>query len=256
MSTQYDSLAADYPDVQNLPGAAIEEINVQGAIGSLDGTRCLDLACGDGHFSRLLLEWGAKEVIGVDISRGMLEQAANLSKEQISRGRLRLIQSDVSKSIDVDGEFDVILASWLLNYAPDRETMDNMFRNIEAKLKTGGEFVGLTTPPQRGTKVDLEANLRNSIKYGCSGRITKEMEIGFGVHNVLGMEGKPIAEMDDFYLRPDVYESAAARNSLHNCEWKRVFATKELKEKYGETFWDDCFQGSAFRCIRGFEVEL
>lgn len=73
MRAQYDNLAADYPDVQYLPGAGIEEVNVRAAIGTLNGARCVDLACGDGHYSRLLLSWGANEVIGVDISEKMLE---------------------------------------------------------------------------------------------------------------------------------------------------------------------------------------
>ena len=246
MPTQYDSLASDYPDIQNLPGAAIEEINVHAAIGSVEGVRCLDLACGDGHFSRLLLEWGANEVVGADISQAMLEQAAKLSRLEISRGQLRLIKSDVSKNIDVDGEFDIILASWLLNYAPDQETMNDMFRNIQSKLKAGGKFVGLTTPPQSGTRVDVEAHLSKNMKYGCWGHVTKEIEAGFQVHNVLGTGGTPIVEIDNFYLRPEVYERAATKNNLHDCEWKKVFATDGLKATYGEAFWDDCVEDPHF----------
>lgn len=39
------------------------------------GKSILDLGCGTGHFSSYCIENGASKVIGVDISRNMIEQA-------------------------------------------------------------------------------------------------------------------------------------------------------------------------------------
>ena len=43
------------------------------------------------------------------------------------------------------GEYDLVFAGWLLNYAPSGKDMANMFRNVALNLKDGGHFVVRTT---------------------------------------------------------------------------------------------------------------
>ena len=67
------------------------------AIGDPSGKTVIDLCCGDGRLGWLLLEMGAKSVIGVDISREMLDRAEErrLSLPAEDRDRIRFVQADL-----------------------------------------------------------------------------------------------------------------------------------------------------------------
>src|SRR5450830_630944 len=48
------------------------------------GRRVLDIACGEGYGSRMLKEWGASEVLGVDVSQEAIDHARhNFSREGV-----------------------------------------------------------------------------------------------------------------------------------------------------------------------------
>ena len=50
-------------------------------VGQMSGEKLLDLACGSGYYTRKLQGLGAGTVIGVDISRHMLEEARTIEQE-------------------------------------------------------------------------------------------------------------------------------------------------------------------------------
>ncbi len=58
-----------------------ETYSLMKLIGDLDGKRVLDVACGEGHFTRLLRSAGVAEVAGIDISERMID----LAREQEAR---------------------------------------------------------------------------------------------------------------------------------------------------------------------------
>lgn len=73
--------------------------------------RALDLGCNEGYFCHRLLEWGANEVVGIDI-REVNVRRANLLRDHfgISPDRVSFHQADI---FDLDpkelGSFDVVL---------------------------------------------------------------------------------------------------------------------------------------------------
>lgn len=42
------------------------------------------------------------------------------------------------------GPFDLVFAAWLLNYAPSRKHLVEMFRNVAFNLRDGGSFVTIS----------------------------------------------------------------------------------------------------------------
>jgi tRNA (mo5U34)-methyltransferase len=80
------------------------------------GARALDLACNEGWFAHRLLEWGASEVVAVDV-RAQNIHRAELIREHfgIPAHRLRLLHADVY-DLDADalGRFDVVLCLGLI----------------------------------------------------------------------------------------------------------------------------------------------
>ena len=73
MSTQYDAIGTRYNSMHDLPAIHLERPSAIAALGDISGKRALDLACGTGRYSRLLIELGAASVVGVDISPVMIE---------------------------------------------------------------------------------------------------------------------------------------------------------------------------------------
>lgn len=83
--------------------------------------------------------------------------------------------------------------------------------------------MALTIAPAGGTKNQLDADLKKGLKYGCSGEVSMEVGDGLVMHNVLGMEGHPIVELENYYLRPEVLDNAARssglKRSLYQMSW-------------------------------------
>src|SRR2546423_2436971 len=160
MSTQYDSIGTAYNALKTLPAARIERINVHDAVDPyVTGARVLDLACGTGYYTRALPEWGAKEVVGMDISPEMVK-AAKAEAAKIGEQRCSFVVGDASEPFKLDSApFDLVLGVWLLNYAPSAEVMAKMWQNIAGNLRPGGTFVGIVTSPESGM-----ANIRRTTE--------------------------------------------------------------------------------------------
>ncbi len=100
----------------------------------LAGKRVLDLGCGYGWHCRYALDRGADEVVGVDLSQRMLEQARLRTNSE----RCHYLQMAIE---DVDfppAYFDVVISSLALHYVEDYE---GVLRRVAACLKVGGDFV-------------------------------------------------------------------------------------------------------------------
>ena len=55
------------------------------------------------------------------------------------------------------GPFDVVFGAWLLNYAPDRKGLVDMFRTVALNLRDGGRSVGVTVPPAEDPTASVTA---------------------------------------------------------------------------------------------------
>jgi SAM-dependent methyltransferase len=106
----------------------------------------LDLACGEGFYSRRLKALGAASVVGVDISAEMIRLAEQQECDE-SQG-VEFVCADVRDLGDL-GQFDVIVAAYLLHYAPSEADLVRMCRNIRRHLSDGGRFVTLNENPDQ-----------------------------------------------------------------------------------------------------------
>ena len=76
MSAEYDHIAGDYRLSKRLPfRECVEWYSYRRLIGDVSGQKILDLACGEGFYSRRVSALGAAKVVGVDISTVMIERA-------------------------------------------------------------------------------------------------------------------------------------------------------------------------------------
>ncbi|WP_158839413.1 class I SAM-dependent methyltransferase [Saccharothrix deserti] len=148
MTTQNDQYAkigdkyTDFKDTAPLSGP--EQYNVFKNLGELKDASVLDLACGHGHYTRLIKQAGAREVVGVDLSPVMVDLARKTEDEQPLG-----ITYHVGDAVDLPtlGKFDLVSAVWLLNYATTKDELTAMLRGIHRNLVPGGRFVAVTVSP-------------------------------------------------------------------------------------------------------------
>jgi SAM-dependent methyltransferase len=83
--------------------------------------RALDLACNEGWFSHRLLEWGAAQVVAVDIRPENIRRAELIRDHfEIPKERLELIEADVYSLTPQElGSFDVVLLLGLVYHVED-----------------------------------------------------------------------------------------------------------------------------------------
>jgi len=96
------------------------------------GARILDLCCGTGLSTRALLEVypGAREIVGLDASAGMLA----LARERLTDPRVRLVEGDAMDpgAAGVTGPFDGILMAYGIRNVPDPSACLDRIRGLLA----------------------------------------------------------------------------------------------------------------------------
>ena len=76
MTTNYDPIAEQYQRSKQQPWRTyIEAFGLLQLLGDPSGRSVLDMACGEGFYSRMARQRGAARVTGVDLSEGMIELA-------------------------------------------------------------------------------------------------------------------------------------------------------------------------------------
>jgi ubiquinone/menaquinone biosynthesis C-methylase UbiE len=136
---QYDSIAFQYKEAkQHSWRKSVEEYTAFHLLGDVAGKSVLDLACGEGHYARMVKNKGATRVVGVDISSKMIE----LAEEEEKKNPLGIeyLVADVAALPDV-GQFDVIVSAYLLTYANSLDVARKFWEAIYRSLKPGGKVV-------------------------------------------------------------------------------------------------------------------
>lgn len=225
---QYDTIQGPYDYIRTASIALIERENVLAKVAPfIKQARVLELACGSGFYTYSFLEWGARSVLGVDISSVMIDEARRVGKE------VSFIQADCAiPKAYAGGPFDVVFGAWLLNYAPDRAGLVNMFRNIAMNLKEGGRFVSITVPPSSTPIDSLNAEVNARPMPAGSGYLIynhiRDVEDGiyFRVHGET-----PVGDLnfECYHLKKELYEEAAREAGLAG---KLEWGVTEVPERY------------------------
>jgi ubiquinone/menaquinone biosynthesis C-methylase UbiE len=138
----YDLLAPKFEYTPfRTPDSVLEPAMEQvGAPGSTE--RALDLCCGTGAAMRFLRPLCRREVVGVDLSRGMLDEARLLLEDAPGEAAVSLIQSDVL-ALKYEAEFDVVTSFGAFGHILE-EDEPRLVEIITRALRPGGRFVFVT----------------------------------------------------------------------------------------------------------------
>ena len=249
--TQWDAFATQYSSLEDLPGEIVAAHQLRRTLGSIQGFKILDLACGTGLYGRMALSMGATRIVGVDVAADMVDAGIHISKSQGLADRMAFHVSDCSAPLDAldlgQGEFDLVMGNWLLSYAADRAELEGMWRNIAIHLKPGGKFVGLM-----GT-LDPHAASSNSGKYGMKTTVTGEIENGFTVHAEAITE--PKIEFDAYHLHWPVHEEAAKKASMIEVQYTQP-QKEDLPEAPDMEYWQEMLEAPYFVICTAKRYEL
>jgi SAM-dependent methyltransferase len=105
------------------------------------GKLVLDVACGRGYGTALLLQSGARRVIGVDIS----EQELDIARRNVTSNGIDFIQADASGLPFKDGSFQIIVSFETLEHLSGS---DEFLAEVVRNLSPSGVFI-LSTPNRR-----------------------------------------------------------------------------------------------------------
>jgi ubiquinone/menaquinone biosynthesis C-methylase UbiE len=199
-------------------------------LGDLAGQAVVDLACGEGHYTRMLPSLGSVKVMGVDRSEGMIA----LARDQESAHPLGieyLVQDCRSLSLPV--AFDVATAAYLLNYAQSKEELTEMVQGIAKCLKPGGRFVTMNSNP------DLEFERGATyLKYGFEIRGSANRQEGMPYTLVFHLDEGPV-EIENYWLPASAYEEALRSAGFVDVQWHRPRISPIAEVGHDPEYWRD-----------------
>jgi toxoflavin synthase len=197
-------------------------------VGPLAGKRVLDLACGFGFYTRLLKQHGAAEVIGIYISPEMVR----LGREQEKSEPIGVAyQVYNATNLPRLGQFDLVTAVYLLNYATSQDELRGMCRSAYDNLVEGGRFVAYTVNPA------YTLSKPNGAKYGCYFlRQTPEED-----RYICDAEfvTDPPTPFRNYQWSEAAHERAVKEAGFRAFAWHPSEVSPEDLAQYGEAYWRD-----------------
>ncbi|XP_037639584.1 methyltransferase-like protein 27 [Sebastes umbrosus] len=177
--------------------------------GSPEEARVLDVACGSGWVAKLMVELGFRHFVGVDGSKGMLEQAAKTSLYQ----DLKLALLGTEPLPAQTGMFDVVIIVGALGpgYVPV-----SVVRELCDAAKPGG-FVCISRCGHRSTpgneyKKDLERELQLMEEEGLWSPVGLKQTDRYMENPRLSPDRVKSLQKEERYLSGSVY---LFRKSIH-----------------------------------------
>ena len=231
MTTDYDPIAEQYRRSKQQPWRTfIESFTLRNLAGEVAGLSVLDVACGEGFYTRLLRQGGARRVVGVDLSAGMIE----LARQQEAQHGLGIeyVQGD-ARELPLEGPFDLAVAAYLLNYATNRDELQQMCQGIARVLRPGGRFVTV--------------NCSSTLEFPAAPSYEK---YGFEtLTNGAWQEGSPITwrfhledgafEIENYFLDVAIHEEAFRQAGFREVCWHPPQLAPESVREGDAAFWAD-----------------
>nr|ACD54775.1 putative methylase-like protein [Adineta vaga] len=205
----------------------------------LAGKRILDLACGDGHYTRKLKEQlGAEEVVGIDISQGMIDIAR--AKEDAEPLGIIYQVADAQQLPPPIQKYDIVTAFYLLNFARTSDELKRMVEIIDEQLADKQSFFGVIT------NVCGEANTYNNDKHRKysfireanleNGQLSDGAEVKYTHFNT---KDNSSFSYITYYLSKETYERVFKEVGFTNFKWIPMESCPTVEDR---AFYDDFIQ--------------
>ncbi len=228
MPTNYNAIAREYQASKMLPWRKnAEAYTFFNLVGNLENLHVLDLACGEGFYTRQLKLRGAARVVGVDISDGMIR----LAEEAEAENPLGLVyHCQDALSLNLNQQFDLISATYLLNYARNADELAQMGTVIAKHLKPGGRFVTINSNP------DYTAAIDAMFPYGFTRENASNAEGAEITYRFYQSDESHIA-VTNYHLARATHETALQEAGLSAVQWHSLLVSPEGMDTDDEAYW-------------------
>ncbi len=241
MSTNYDFIAEQYKRAKLQPWRAhVESFTLLGVIGDLTGKKVVDLACGEGFYSRILRGHGATSVTGVDLSERMIALARQQEAERPQGIRYRVGDG---RNLQLEEEHDLVVAAYLLNYATNPEELAAMFSSIVRCLKSGGRFVTINSNPA----CDFPA-APSFRKYGFETRVPGAWREGAPFHWIFHLAEGPL-EIENYYLSVATHEEVCRSAGFRSIRWHPPRVSPQGQAAFDDGYWTELLSQAPVICL-------
>jgi len=232
MLTDYNAIAAQYRRSKQVAWRYyIEQYSLCKLAGEVVGLSVLDLACGEGFYTRVFKERGASRVVGVDISTKMINLAV-LAEEGEPLGIEYLVGD--ARSVHFASTFDLVAAAYLLNYARSEQELLSMAKTIHQSLKPGGRFVAVNNNPNQHP-----SSYGNTQKYGFVKKALGELRNGAAIQYMFGQDGEDFM-IENYYLDTATHVSVFQEVGFSDVHWHapRLESSQAVAN---QEYWADFF---------------
>ena len=214
-------------------------------LGNVRGKSLLDLACGDGFYTRRFrFECGADPVLGVDLSPKQIERAREIEQGEPLGIEYRV--GDVTR-LELDRRFDVATAIDLLHYLESEAEIESALRQVFDVLGSGGSFVTMIANPEFDLDKHDASDSRTKFGYYFS-----LAEPGNG--GLLRFHPGGFEKERELTLELRRWQRAFINNiSAHvgfAAEWHDPFISTEGLETYGATFFENYLANPQSKLLR------
>lgn len=236
----YDTIAERYRDSKQLPFRyAVERYTLFQLLGDLRGRTVLDLACGEGFYTRQFKHAGAAQVTGVDISKEMIALAE--AEEKFRPIGCRYVCADAA-TFAPTAPVDIVTAVYLFNYAKDREELESLCHACYGALRPGGLFIGFNDnvrkPPTPGVSLSMYGLERTGTWPPREGDLIR--------YRITNPDGRTV-EFDNYHLEPGTYETAMESAGFQDFQW--IDAMVDPAER-ASGFWNDFVAEAPLTALR------
>jgi toxoflavin synthase len=229
MTTDYDPIAEQYKRSKLQPWRAhVEAFSLMKVVGDVADKAVVDVACGEGFYTRILRQRGAAKVTGVDLSPKMIELARRNEAERPLG--IEYLVGD-GRDMNFGRVYDLAVAAYFLNYARNRSELAAMCNAIARCLKPGGRFVTVNNNPAG----DL-SRATSYRKYGFDTSIVGALHEESPVTWTFYLDDGKF-EIENYYLSLETHEEVFRAAGFRDIRWHQPMLSPEGEAANGREYW-------------------
>jgi 2-polyprenyl-3-methyl-5-hydroxy-6-metoxy-1,4-benzoquinol methylase len=230
MATNYDTISDDYQKAADHPiKRCCEAFTFARVLGDVRAKAVLDLACGNGYYTRLIKRQGAAQVVGVDVSARMIASARRI--ETAAPLGIDYQIGDVT-TLGKIGQFDVVAAVFLFPYASTKQALTAMFQTIYDNLKPTAKLISITLNPNLSVD-DLPVFRQYGVNIQAKAGLRDKAMVTFAV---VAPNGSSF-ELQVFYWQEATLESVIRQVGFREIRWHPIRVSDKGIKAYGASYW-------------------
>ncbi len=105
---------------------------------SIQNKDVLDYGCGNGRLIKRFLSFSPNKIVGVDVSKPMIEKAQEMRSTLPQPEKLEFMSIEGTELTFRDSEFDIVLAHFVLHYIVDTRAI---LKELYRVLRPGGQVI-------------------------------------------------------------------------------------------------------------------